>query len=387
MAHRATRRSIRALPAAAALLLAGCVGPRLDSARTAFYAGRPAEAAQMLADVKTNNRDRVLVLMERGTMRMAAGDYAGSVADFIQAHDELERMTTIQVAQDTTSMVINDTVQDFTGEPYERTLMHVLASHDHRAAGNWENAAVEARRTLNTLEPKVRGDYPDVAYARYVAGFCLQMVDDDSNAALQFRKAAELAPGVAIDDRTGRLGGAGAETWTNELVCFILLGGMRGTAIRPAGHLVDKPLHAEIRAGGQLLGRSHNLSDALDLAFTTEQKQAAKKLAKTAARVAVKETVAYQIERENEVLGELVRLILIGLFEQPDTRRWETLPRWLQVARVPCPADLSSFDVDIKNSAGATVRHLTVTQPLTHRHRTFVSVVRDLPSSPPPAAK
>lgn len=375
-------RSRRAAPALiAVLLLSGCAGHQLSSARTAFYAGRPAEAAQLLAEAKTTGRDRVLVLMERGTMRMAAGDYMGSVADFIQAHDEVERMTAVQVAQGTTSLVVNDTVQDYTGVPFERTLLHAMAAHDHFAVADWEKAAVEARRILNTLEDKARGDYPDVAYARYLAGFCLQMMDDESNAALQFRKAAALVPGLAIDDRTGRIGPASAASGPAELVCFIFIGGLHNPAAGSSVSKLEKAAFAEIHHEGQLLGRSHNLSDTVDLAFTTEQKEAAKKLAKTAARVAIKETVSYQIAQDNELLGELVRLILVGILEQPDLRRWETLPRWLQVARVPCPADLTSFDVVFKNHQGVTTRTVSVTEPLARRRNTFVSYCRDLPTT------
>ena len=76
-----------------------------------------------------------------------------------------------------------------------------------------------------------------------------------------------------------------------------------------------------------------------------------------------------------------MRLILVGILEQPDLRRWETLPRWLQVARVPCPADLTSFDVVFKNHQGVTTRTVSVTEPLARRRNTFVSYCRDLPTS------
>lgn len=366
----------------AALLASACTSMRLDESRQHFYAGRPNEAAAALAEEKTTGRDRVLILMERGTARMAAGDYERSAQDFIQAHDEIERMTAIQVAQDTTSMAINDTVQDYHGPPYERTLLHAFTAKDHLAVQHWENAAVEARRILESLDAKARGDYPDVAYARYLAGFCLELMDDKSNAALQYRKAGELTPGLTINDRTGRLGAeaADAEPWPAELVCFILIGGTHQGGSAASRRPADKPMYAEIRHEGRTLGRSYPLSDTVDLAFTTGQKEAARKLAKTATRVVIKETVAYQVSRENELLGELVRLILVGLLEQEDVRRWETLPRWLQVARVSCPEDLKEFDVVFRNASGGIARTVHLQQPLGRRRNTFVSFCRDLPA-------
>lgn len=285
-------------------------------------------------------------------------------------------------------MVINDSVQNYRGTPYERTLLHAFAATDHLALSDWESAAVEARRILISLDPGARGDYPDVAYARYMAGLCLQLIDDDSNAALQFRKAAEVATAVPIDDRTGRLGPEAAQsgTWPAELVCFVQIGATpRGDTTWKDRGTPEKTMYAEIVHDGKVLGRSYNLSDTVELGFTTAQKQAVKKAVKSAARIAAKETIAYQVGHDNALMGELVRLVLIGLLEQPDTRRWETMPRWLQVARVPCPPDLKSFDVIFKTSSGVTTRTVTVTQPLGRRRNTFVSFCRDLPVYTGPA--
>ncbi len=374
----------RTIPvAASAALMVGCATARLNDARSQFYRGNPAQAAQTLDQAPTTGKDRVLVLMERGMSRQAAGEYEASVRDFIQASDDLENMTAIQVSKDTTSLVVNDTVQDFRGAPYERTMLHVFAALSHLGMGNFENAAVEARRIIQSLTPEAKGDYPDDAFSRYMAGFCLQMMDDPSNAALQFRKAAELAPSVSMDDKTGRLADKDATpdtgAWDSELICFVLTGRIsRGDDPWARSLRSTHPTYGEIIINGRPAGRSFILTDTVDLAFTTDQKEATKKAIKTASRIALKETIAYQLDKDNAALGALARLVLIGLLEQPDTRRWETLPRWLEVARVPCPADLKEFEVVFRTSAGVELRRQVVSTPLAHRRTTFVSFVRDL---------
>ncbi len=75
----------------------------------------------------------------------------------------------------------------------------------------------------------------------------------------------------------------------------------------------------------------------------------------------------------------LVRFILISILEQPDTRRWGTLPRWLMVARVPCPPDLEEFDVVVKNASGRPTQTIHVTQPISRHGNKYVSFCRDLP--------
>lgn len=409
-------RTARAALAVVALplLLAGCATP-LSSARQNFYANRLPQAEAALTNVVPQPKDKVLFLMERGTIRQQRGEYAESSRDYIGASDEIDRLVTYSLSKGATSLVINDTVQDFSGVPYERTLLHAFTAHNHLALADWDNAAVEARRIIRWLEPERRGDYPEDAYSRYMAGFCLEMIDDDSNAALQYRKANALAKNATIDPVTGRLTykapvvakKASTNTTENteapllkpsqptpaslgsntaELVCFVMTGHAPPGDTEPA--LLDAfafPTYAEIRHHGQLLGRSYILADVGELAHLTAQKQALQKALKTGTRIVIKEVIAHQAEQQNEGLGALVWLLLMAL-EQPDLRRWETLPRYLQVARVACPKDLTEFDLVFKTSGGSTVRTLHITQPIQRRRNIFVSVVRDLTPTATPTA-
>ncbi len=303
-------------------------------------------------------------------------------------------------------MVVNDTVQDYRGPPYERTLLHAFTAKNHLAQAHWDDAAVEARRIIKSLQPEIKGDYPDDAYSRYVTGFCLELIDDPSNAALQYRNASSLLKDLTVDEDSGHILATPNKeattndtyvsgtrwfrerSWKNELVCFVLL----GRATSPSDEWTEpwraaEPMYAELYCKGQYLGRSYNLADTVELAFTSEQIDAARKVAKTVGRVVLKEVIAEQVDRNvDPAMGDLVRLVLIGLLERPDARRWETLPRWLQVARIPCPPDLDSYDVVFKTATGGTVRQIHVESPITRRRNTFVSFCRDEPPSQADAA-
>ena len=382
-----------------ALIQCGCATPALDSARHNFYAGQFDKANETLDSAKVPDNNKVLFNMERGTVRLFAGRYETSARDYIAASDELDRLETYSVSKGTASWVVNDTVQSFRGTPYERTLLHAFTAKDHLAMANWDNAAVEARRIIKSLDPAVRGDYPEDAYSRYMAGFCLEMIDDDSNARIQYQRASSLLSGIKVDEDTGHIlpapeSAAGTNNtgavaspivaddkpWPHELVCFVLLGhSARGSDVWQQNWTPGQPMYAEIHRNGQYLGRSYNLADTVELAYTTDQIEAVRKMIKTVGRVVVKEAIASSLEaNDNELLGELVRFVLIGLLERPDIRRWETLPRWLQVARVPCPPDLTNYDVVLKTFNGVTIRTLHVENPITRRRNTFVSFCRDI---------
>ncbi len=380
------------------LLVCGCASPPLNSARANFYAGRLDRAEGALTNAPVLEKDQVLFLMERGTIRQAAGKYEESAKDFIRASDSIDKFETYSVSKGASSWVVNDTVENYRGTPYERTMLHDFTAQDHLAEGDWDNAAVESRRIIKTLDPKFRGNYPEDAYSRYMAGFGLEMIDDDSNAELQYKEASRLAKGIALDPTTGhfipRLVSTNSEpvvaatpeekSFPHELVCFVLLGRtLREVDAWENWYSYGPAPYAELYCEGKYLGRSYNLTDTAELAVTTEKLQAMQKAAKTIARVALKETVAYEIEKENEALGALTRLILLGLFEQPDVRRWETLPRWLQVARVPCPADMKNFQVVVKSPYGTTSSTILVDQPISSRRNIFVSFCRDIVPAPP----
>lgn len=392
----------------AALGLSGCATAPLDAARDHFRRGRLAEAeTALLADAAVQaEKDRVLVLMERGTVRQAAGRFDESSRDWIAAAAEAEKLETYSVSKGAASLVVNDSVQSFRGAPYERTLLHSLTALNHFAVANWDHAAVEARRTIEATAALAKAGFPEDAFSYYVAGLALEMTDDPSNAALLYRKAAAAAPaGILVDEKSGRVGPrppaatnapppalprpAAPAGWTHELVCFALLGHAPSGGSTMADRWYGTPdAHVEIRIGGRSAGRSYPLADVARLAAQTDARLAALRVAKTATRVVLKEVIAESVAQttDNDALGDLIRLVLIGLLERPDIRRWETLPRALHVARVPCPPDLRDAEIVVRAPGGAELRALSVSPPLARRRTTWVTFVRDLPTPPPPPA-
>lgn len=389
------RRALGVVFGCAVALLAmstGCSTP-LAAARAHFYNGQIDRAGQAMEDEsRVRSKDRVLFHMERGTVRQASGRYEESARDFITAQEALKSFETYSLSKGAASLVVNDNVQPFLGTPYERALLHAMTAFSHMAMGAWNNVGVEARRLIETLDPARRGDFPEDALTRYVAGLAFELEDDPSNAAIQYRKAAELAPAGTVIAETGRLGESAPSAAIGspprgELICFILAGqGPSGHSLERRGYLPYSPHgHAEIYIGGTRVGRSYPLADVAQLALVSEQKLAALRAAKTVTRVVLKDTASREIGKaaDSKALGDLVFLLLLML-EQPDYRRWETLPRSFQVARVPCPLPLDSFEIHWTGQTLGAPLQMVVTQPLQRRRNLMISVVRDVPSPPPP---
>jgi len=368
-----------------AWLLASCSGHHLPEARSAFYQGDYALAKDRIGTEVVDGKDSVLVLMERGTIYQAAGEYEKSSRDFIRANDTLKPLETYSVSEGAGSWVVNDTVYSFEGAPFEQTLLHSMTALNHLALGNWQDGGVEARRIIFSLRPDERdNEYPDDAFSRYLAAFILEMTGDWANAEAQYAAADELLPDLHID-RQGRIGLEAEEIparkpGERELVCFFLLGHSPTMhEVRREYHNSVFPPRVRIYGGDRHLGDAVILTNVQNLAISTWNIEAPARIAKMAARIAAKEVFAKQLEKNDEALGALARIILIGLLERPDFRRWETLPQWLAVARIPFPDDLSSFEVRLQTSDTVSSTVIPVQQPLVQRGKVVFSFVRDLP--------
>ena len=361
-------------------MVAGCASPPLDHARRQFYGGQLAEADATLASIPAD-KDQVLCLMERGMVRHLRHDYEGSSRDWLQAAQAEDKLETQSATKAGASLVVNDTLLAFRGYPYERALLRIFNARNYLARGLWDDAAVEARNALRVLE-NLDG-FPDDAYSRYVAALGFELSGDSEGAAFQYRAAAQLNPSLGLDAATGRFipatgavtsasapaGPAGPASRPCELVCLI---DIAGTAWAPTAD------YAEIVCDGRSLGVSKTLAHVEQLQWASEQRTEVKRAAKTATRWAFKGALALIAEKQKSGLGSLAAMILFAL-EAPDTRRWETLPLRLAVARVPCPANLASFDVLFKNGAGLTLKRVTLTRPMARRDRVFFAFCRDVP--------
>jgi len=368
------------LPAMVVLaILTGCTSGTLNAGRETFYLGRFTNAAAVLQDLPDNSAEQVLPLMERGMAHQAAGNYMTSIRDWLAAKDQAEQLDYYSVSRGGASLLISDHMLHFTGAPYERTLLHAFMAKSFMALDLWDNAAVEGRNIA--LRVQDLDGFPDDAYSRYVAGFSFEMIRDWSNAELQYRNAARLLDTCTINESSGRIYAVSnppPDYRGPELVCFVSLGRAPTEHGSWAQRLAwGSSPYIELYAGEQLLGRSHTLATTRDLMAETDKKLAVMRAARTVTRVILKETAAHAVEEKNPFLGEIVRLLLYSL-ETDTIRRWETLPLWLQVARVPCPAKLESFRVVFRGAGGQILTEQTIVKPLSHRDTIHVSFIRAL---------
>lgn len=373
--------------------LSGCSSSNIYSAREEFYQGNLEEAEKSIGTNSTaEGTNAILVLMERATILQADGKYRQS-AEAIKKASYLERLLrTYSISQGAQSLLINDTVQDYTGPPFERTYMHNIAALDHLAVANFNDAGVEARRIIYSLNSDTRGNYPDDAFSRYLAGFIFEILNETDNSSIQYGIADSLAHNFHIDAKTGFIYQTGdsdyspdsavnSENSSNfQLIVFVLMGrsptGMEMFNIKQS-EKASAP-YAKIYINGSYAGRSYPLTDIYFLTAETARIQILRRAAKTAARIAAKETIARKLDKEINGLGLLSRIILFGILERQDRRRWETLPRWMEVARISCKVPPESYEIQIAGCKKCNKKTVKITNPISRIGNKYISLFRDI---------
>lgn len=241
----------RALLTACALVLGGCGGyvrtvaamndavaaGDLDRAVVAVSKELGAAPTELPDDL---GGDKALLLLERGTLRYAAGDHARSSEDMQVADKHLEVLDlTDDTAGDIGRFLFSDDSKVYVAPPYEKLMLSTLNLVNYLAMGDLEGARVEARR-LRIAQDLVRGtdgdDHAATALGSYVAGFAMEMSGQADEALRFYDEALAAAPFESLREPVRRLGAQ--VPWRGEHVDPIIAGGAPSPAPPDTGELL-----------------------------------------------------------------------------------------------------------------------------------------------------
>lgn len=195
----------------------------------------------------------LLYHMEMGELKRLSGDFTGSFESLQKADTEVlaweaaMKLDPTRTVGKTSSFLVNDRMRTYEGYDYEKVLITTRMAMDHLAAGDWDKARIEIKRTherealiadVRSREyQKVREEAADKqaqvsfreingypvdtlltpeaialrngyqnALSHYLAGFVYEALGEASLAAPGYRTAIELRPGqTALDEALGGL--------------------------------------------------------------------------------------------------------------------------------------------------------------------------------------
>jgi tetratricopeptide (TPR) repeat protein len=351
-----------------------------------------------------HERDAVLYDLNRAMLLRMAGDYAQSNGVFEEAKAAIDRLDAVSVTEQTGAFAVNDMLRSYTGEPFERILLHVYAALNYLELGRPDDARVEILQldVLLGQEDHREGE----AFARYLSGMIFESLGQYDDAMIAYRQAytayhrSDAAGGVppslgrdlvrmavrvgGLEDelRTYRKefglpeGVPGPQAEEGELI-FLLHSGLvpikRDNVIGAAARdgklvMVSMPYYENRvpRVTGARLSAGATVAttvmaedvDAVALATLEREKPAI--LARAIARAAVKHEASERADRQGDLLGVVVN-IAGAVAERADTRSWSTLPNRIYLARLPLAAGRHEVHVELQDYSGiAATRDYTV---------------------------
>jgi hypothetical protein len=138
------------------LVMSGCTSlssyTQLTSqSRISISQGKFADALTIFPERSAKGRNEILIRMERAVILQAMGSYELSANEFNKAVEKIkdyENRAVVSATRTTSqvgSLVINEQVQPYEGEDFEKVLIHGLGAVNYLMMGDLEGARVEIR--------------------------------------------------------------------------------------------------------------------------------------------------------------------------------------------------------------------------------------------------
>ncbi len=369
------------------LLAGACSTTALHQARAEFYSGNtPAALARLPSSDVVASKDRLLYWLEKGLFLHVSGDYEASNREFLAAARYLDENDFFSISSESRAVVANDWARNYTGEYSERLWIHSYLMMNFLSLGEFDSAAVEARRALERIS-EFEGTLERDDFTRALIALSFEAAGQLNDAYIEYSKLSEGIGGSSMLDplllsQARRLGFSNdAREISNRLqdsglspqdlaatdraaVVFIssgLIPGKSSGSIFTGGTTrISFPrydvspaaapgLHAEI--DNRPCDCPRVSSDLGQLVSDSLNQRAARLTARSLVRAVSKDAIADAISDKDKVAGEIARLLLFAL-EEADVRSWRSLPRHLTMLRVPLPEDNTTVTLSSSDAVG-----------------------------------
>ena len=348
----------------------GCASGLIQDARNEFYNGRFLKAANILSSEEhVPKRDKLLFYMEKGLILNRSGRYQESISALLNASNLIEKQDIINISQQAGSIITTEWITEYKGEYCERLWVHTYLIMNYLLLYKYEDALVEVKQALKILkkfpEP-LAGDFFTMA----IMALCYENLHEINDAYIEYKKLAKLLPDPSpVAFHLYRLGlklGFNSEAdqykkfipkdmipllnkeVKSELILFIGMGNAPtktpGNIFIPPSHRFSFPTYSKDSHNPAKVMIFDSTSRLPAISITTNigdveraslKDRAAGIILKKTAGIAVKETIAEALEKNDEAeLSDVLRLLFF-IMEEPDTRCWQTLPASLSLLRVP----------------------------------------------------
>ncbi len=319
------------------LITSGCSTRLLDTARQQYFNGSyPAAINTLSGCEQIIDKDKLLCLMEEGTIYFSMENYPKSTNVFLSAEKLMDTQDQISVLDQTSAVVINDQTIEYKGEYAERLWVHTYLMMNFLLQAKFESSLVEAKQALQIYSKypqALRSDF----FSRSLIALSYENMAKFDDAAIEYKKLAEDSGKEEFSIQPNS-----PESF--EAVLFISQGTVPCKIARefvvPPSIRISLPEYTDYKPPVPLQIRSEKqtafFQSTTDLGLVAKQslqQRVAEFTTRQAIRAGAKETFAQAAGQYDALAEALVRVVMF-VTEQADTRSWQTLPGGLTLARL-----------------------------------------------------
>lgn len=360
---------------------------------------------------KDSQTERVLYLLNKGMVLRMKRDFAASNTAFEAAKAEMDRLYAVSVSENALSVMVNDSTVSYSGDNFERVLLHLYMALNYLELGQPDSARIEALQVdakLREFAEKIPDSkHTEDAFTLYLTGMIYEDGGEWSDAMISYRSAYliykkyqesyavtipsmlktdlmrmakklgltnELAKykrefGIELPNNNSAMSGMG------ELV-FVLNNGLSPIKREKAVNSFDPGTASMVRIAlpyyesrnKNVVAARITVNDSQAVTELTEDVEAVAKknldahmpaiIARSIARVVIKAASNKQVRqaatnnRNNDnavagMLGALAFQVATVASERADTRSWLTLPANIQMGRLSLPPGRYNVKVEL----------------------------------------
>jgi hypothetical protein len=351
---------------------------------------REALAKLEASSLKDEQRNRLLYRLEKAMILERLGEEEKARRLLIEADKIVDQLYTVSVSKTAASLVVNDSMSDYSGEDFEKVAIHTQLALSFLASKDLPAARVEAQKINNKLAEINQGyednknKYGEDAFARYLAGVIYEARGELDDAIIDYGKAVALYGGdysefvdggvpdnlvrayarVLVEQRRDEKldllqkrfakavaqGKKDAEDQLGEVVVIHEAGHIATKTtedfVIPVGKQVIRFSFPVIRKGnssyfgstgimvdgGSLVG-ADNVQDMDAIAHSNLEDRRGRIIAKSMGRLLAKGQLTEQAYKNFGLLGGIAANIYSVASETADTRSWTLLPEAYFISR------------------------------------------------------
>lgn len=360
------------------------------------------------------NTDKALEQLDKGVVSHYAGENDRSNKELSAAETIIQNTSAASITQAAASMVTNDTVKDYSADPYEEVYINIFKALNYIELGKTDDAFVEIRRFDNKLKeltvkyqaqieqqklqlkndassvPSSQMHFIDSALARYLSMLMYRSEGDTDNASVDYKKIIQayrlqptlyqfkmpdsISEEMTVSKKAARLNviafSGRAPLKVEQDTPLLITNGWYHIALPVMEKRTSEIAYAEVAAiskdtGKQSLFRLDKIESIEDIALDTYQEKFSLITAKTIGRVIAKMTTTAVLDvasdkSDNDTLSLLFGVLGAAsranalLSERADVRTSRYFPASALAGGITLDPGLYDITVTFKTNNGRT---------------------------------